>query len=79
MFHPADVEKEAGVFQSSASACVHGPGFIAKSLQYTYVVCEILSALVMQNYKDKIGEKVPNQDHVNHVAMKTWDITSRGG
>ena len=33
----------------------------------------------MQNYKDKIGEKVRNQDHVNHVAMKTWDMTSRSG
>ena len=33
--HPADVEKEAGVFQSSASACVHGPGFIANSAAST--------------------------------------------
>jgi len=33
----------------------------------------------MQNYKNKIGGKMPKNDHIHHVAMKTWDITSRGG
>ena len=55
--NPADVEKEAGVFQSSASACVHGPGFIARTPEHVMdVVCEIVS-VNMQNYKDKIGEQ----------------------
>ena len=32
----------------------------------------------MQNYKDKIGKKTLHR-HIHHVAMKTWDMTSRGG